>query len=472
MRPGRRSILRQMLALRQFFRRRYDYRNAFHFMDHQLCHAAETFFTSPFERAAILVMEASSEGETTLFARGEGRTLTKLDAIKYPDSIGLLYLCVTEYLGFKENSGEGKVMGLASYGQPTYREAFDKVLRMSPDGRIALDMSYFDVHLSKQDYITRKFIDLFGPRRPREGPMEQRHMDIAASLQAVTEEAGALFLRRLFSLHDVDNVCLTGGVALNSVMNGKLQDQWPNKQIYISPVPHDAGTSLGAALLLNATYNPDLSPFVPGFTPFMGPGYTDEEIEAVLRSKGLRYSRPEDPMKATAEALARQQIVGWFQGRMEAGPRALGCRSILADPRRAEMKDILNAKVKHRESFRPFAPSVLIEKASEYFETHGFPVPYMLKVFPVVPDKRQVIPAVTHVDGSARLQTIAREDNPLYWNLINEFYRLTGCPVVVNTSFNVRGQPIVCSPRDAVDCFLGTQIDVLSIGSFLVRKDA
>ena len=468
--PKRPSIFMDMLKVKNYFRKKYRYKNKFHFLDHQLCHCASSYYTSPFQRTAILLIEANSERETTLFGMGDNGLITKLKAIRYPNSIGLLYLCVTEYLGFKENSGEGKVMGLAPYGQPTFYNEFKQIIKNS-NGQIYLNMDYFDVHLKKETYVTQKFIQLFGPRRRPEDTIEKRHMDVAASLQKITEDICLNLANDLYAISNSENLCLAGGVALNSVMNGKLQKYSKFDNIFIPPMTNDVGTSLGAALYLKAIYNKKTADsFINNFTPYLGPEYSNEEIEHVLRSKKLNYYPSKDICKKIAEELTHGKIIGWFQGRMEVGPRALGNRSILADPRNTQMKDILNYKVKHREGFRPFAPSVLVEKANDYFDTKRLEVPFMLKVFSVRPERKAEIPAVVHADDTARLQTVCKRKNPLYWNLINEFYKLTNCPVILNTSFNVRGEPIVCNPVNAVDCFLKTKIDILAIGDFLVFK--
>jgi len=468
--PERPSIFFNMLKVEKRFRRKYGFRNKFHFLDHQMCHAASSYYTSSFDHSAIIILEANSEKETTLFGMGNGGDIRKMHTIKYPNSVGLLYLCVTEYLGFKENRDEGKVMGLAPYGQPLFYDEFKKIIKVTQGGRLWLDMSYFDVHLEKKTYVTHKFIQRYGPRRKPESLIEKRHMDIASSLQKAMEEICLCLVDHLYSITDTPNLCLAGGVALNSVMNGKLQELSKFDNIYIPPAPNDAGASIGAALLLGSVHNKNRDVFVKNFTPYLGPDFSDEYIEHILKSRGLNYTKLNHIARETAKVLAKRCIVGWFQGRMEAGPRALGNRSILVDPRNPKMKDILNQKVKHREGFRPFAPICLIEYAHRYFASNGLGEPFMLKVFKVLPDKKYKIPAVTHVDGTARLQTVKKTDNPLVWELIYNFYTMTDCPVLLNTSFNVRGEPIVCTPEDAVDCFLKTDIDVLSIGKYMVEK--
>jgi carbamoyltransferase len=466
------DIFRNMMNVKQELRRQIGYRGRFTFVNHHLAHMAGAYHLSGFDEAAILIIDANGEVATTSFGLGQQGRLQVIRAVNYPHSLGILYLCVTEYLGFKESSGEGKVMGLAAYGQPTYYEAFRNILRLGVDGQFFLDMSYFDVHLSKKNYITEKFLNIFGPRRLPESPIEPRHMDIAASLQKITEETGLYLARAIHRLTGQKNLCLAGGVALNSVMNGLIEREGPFERVFILPPANDAGTSLGAALELYARSGrePSIQSHYRtglGHCSF-GPAWSDEAIEADLRAVGLNYERPDRLERLVAQAIAAGQIIGWFQGRMEGGPRALGNRSILADPRDPTMKDILNQRVKHRESFRPFAPAVLLEKCPEYF-LDGRESPFMLKVYPVQPVAREKIPAVVHVDGTARVQTVSPANNARLYRLIQEFNALTGVPVILNTSFNVRGEPIVMSPRDAIECFRQTGIDILVLGDFLVR---
>jgi carbamoyltransferase len=363
-------------------------------------------------------------------------------------------------------------MGLAPYGDPeVYLPEFRKIVQLKPEGRFSLDLSYFHYHLyGRGHWVSDKFARIFGPPRRKGEPLERRHENVAAALQQITEEAGLHMVEYLHTVTGKGSLCIAGGVGLNSVMNGKILQQGLFDGLFIQPAANDAGTAVGAALWVHTCLLGLRRPPVMNHA-YWGPAFTNEEIKATLtRYNGrLTYRRLDDPARVGAEIIARGEILGWFQGRMEIGPRALGNRSILADPRRPDMKDILNARVKHRESFRPFAPSVLEERSGEYF-TVDHPSPFMILVFDVRPEKRALVPAITHVDGTGRVQTVSRETNPRYWTLIKEFERLTGVGVVLNTSFNVMGEPIVCQPQEAIECFLSTGIDRLIIGDYLVEK--
>ncbi len=470
---GRTDILRRMLGVKREFRT-LGFRGKFHYADHHAAHIASAFCPSGFDEAAVLIIDANGEAHTTLAARARGHRYEVLERIAYPHSLGLLYLCVTEYLGFKENSGEGKVMGLAPYGSPKYADDFAEILRLGPGFRLRLDMRYFDVHLGKQDYVTQRFIERFGPRRVPEGPFDDHHHDVAASLQAHTETIFLHLAAELARRTGLKRLCLAGGVALNGAANGRLVREGPFDEIYVQPAANDAGTALGGALLLHhfRLQRPGAQRHL-GHAAW-GPAWTAADVAAAIdrqrsRLDSVTIEALDTPAEHAARDIAAGRIVGWFQGRMEVGPRALGHRSILADPRQATMKDHLNARVKHREGFRPFAPAALEERAAEYFEIEG-PTPFMLKICPVRAEKRTEIPAVTHVDGSARLQTVNRDDSPLFHRLISAFAELSGTPVVLNTSFNVRGEPIVCSPDDALLCFAGTGIDVLYLEGTRLAK--
>jgi carbamoyltransferase len=443
-----------------------------HTVEHHAGHAASAFFLSPFDDAAILSMDAVGEWTTTWFGVGEGQTIRKLDEIGFPHSLGMLYGSVTEYLGFRFASDEGKVMGLAPYGDPeVFLPEFRKMVRLEPDGRYSLDMSYFDYHLyGRGRWVSDKFKQVFGPPRQKSEPIERRHEHVAAALQRVTEEVGLHMAEHLRRATGKQALCIAGGVGLNSVLNGKILEQGLFRDVFVQPAASDAGTAVGAALWVSIC-ELGLSRPHPMDQAYWGPGFTDEQIESVLaRYAGrLSYRRVEDPSRLGAEIIAGGEILGWFQGRMEFGPRALGNRSILADPRRPDMKDILNARVKHREPFRPFAPSVLEERTGEFF-TIDYPSPFMILVYDVRPEKRAVVPAITHVDGTGRVQTVSRRVNPRYWDLISAFEDLTGVGLVLNTSFNVMGEPIVCRPEEAIECFLTTGIDQLIIGDFHAQK--
>lgn len=466
------------------------------FAEHHQSHAASAFFASPFEDAAVLTMDGVGEWTTTSAAIGHGNRLEMTKEIHFPHSIGLLYSAFTYYLGFKVNSGEHKVMGLAPYGEAKYSDVIlDKLIDLKADGTFRLDMQYFD-YCTGLKMINEKFNELFGgpPRKPEE-PLTQKNMDLAASLQWVTEEVVLRLTRSLSSETGSKNLCLAGGVALNCVANGRVLRDGKFEKIYVQPAAGDAGGAVGAAL---AAYYMHLG--MPRRTngrdamsgSFLGPSYENGEIEQQLSAAGARFEKLDDSdlIVATVDALAAGKAVGWFQGRMEFGPRALGGRSILGDPRSVTMQQTLNLRVKYRESFRPFAPAVLREDVADWFEI-DCDSPYMLFVANVVKNKqrqmteeeqarfgidrlnvpRSEIPAVTHVDYSARIQTVDRETNPRFHELLSAFKARTGCPVLVNTSFNVRGEPIVCSPQDAFLCFMGTEIELLVIGNFILYKE-
>ncbi len=389
---------------------------------------------------------------------------------RVPHSLGHLYAAFTDYLGFMPFFDEWKVMGMSAYGQERYRMLFDDILRLTPDG-FRLNLEYFSFHTHGQrQWTSKKVLKVLGPKRAVKAEYDQRCFDIACSLQKAVERAGVHLANVLYARTKNKALCVTGGVALNCLMNKAIVEQTPFEEFFFQPVASDAGTSLGSALYYYHQVLKKPRRFVFEH-PYWGPEFSNEKIEEVLRAENLVYHRETNIARATAEKIAQGKIVGWFQGRMEAGPRALGCRSIVVDPRDPGMKDRLNARVKKREHFRPFAPSVIEEKASEYFILpKGQPSPYMILIADVVEGKKKVIPAVTHNDGTARFHTVRRATNPRYWDLINEFGKITGVPVLLNTSFN-ENEPIVCTPLDAVRCFLRTEFDVLSIGDFLVLKE-
>jgi carbamoyltransferase len=441
----------------------------FYFVEHHMAHAASCFFVSPFEESAILSVDSYGEKTTALMAYGKGHKIETVDKIEMPHSLGQLYSAVTQYLGFRTNSGEGKIMGLASYGQPAYEEQFRKIVKFLPGGRFELDLAYFEFYLKRPRKYSDKFVELFGPVRQGEHePITKRHEDIAASLQKITEDLMLHFAGHLKERTKSQNLCLAGGVVLNSVANGKVFKTGMFKEVFIHPAAHDPGTSLGGPLFVYHQLMNQPRKFVQ-IHDYWGPGYSDEEIEKILHISKLTGKKVENAERFCAEKLAENQIVGWFQGRMEFGPRALGNRSILANPCHPEMKDILNRWVKHREGFRPFAPSILAEKCGEYFDS-AYPSPFMLLVYDVLPEKRSVVPAITHVDNTGRVQTVTEEENPRYYRMIREFEKLTGVPIVLNTSFNIRGEPIVCSPQDALKCFFTTGMDYLIMGNWVIDK--
>lgn len=465
------------------------------FTEHHQSHAASAFFPSPFEKAAVMCLDGVGEWATTSVWLGEGNRLTAQWEIDFPHSLGLLYSAFTYYTGFKVNSGEYKLMGLAPYGEPKYVDLIlDHLLDLKEDGTFRLDMRYFN-YATGLTMTNRRFHNLFGgPPRSAETPLSQREMDIARSIQEVTEEVVLRLARTVKKELDVDHLCLAGGVALNCVANGRLLREGPFKDIWIQPAAGDAGGALGAALAVWHQYHD--GPRVADGTDkmagsYLGPQPTESEITTYLDSMGAKYTRLKDAALFTRVAglLADENVVGWCQGRMEFGPRALGGRSILGDPRSTKMQSVMNLKIKYRESFRPFAPSILAEKVSDCFDLEATS-PYMLIVAPVKKElripmtkaqqalfgieqlnvPRSELPAITHVDYSARVQTVHRETNPRYHGLLSAFEKKTGCPVLVNTSFNVRGEPIVSTPEDAYRCFMRTEMDYLVIEDFLLAK--
>ena len=466
------------------------------FSEHHLSHAASAFFSSPYDEAVILTLDGVGEWATTTISLGKHNKISILKEIYFPHSLGLLYSAFTYFLGFKVNSGEYKVMGLAPYGEPRFKDIIlEKLIDVKEDGSFRLNMDYFN-YATGLTMTNNKFAKLFNmKRRESENELSQIHMDIAASIQAVTEEIVLKITRFLFKEFKIPNLCMAGGVALNCVANGKILKDGLFKNIWIQPASGDAGGALGAA---QAFYYQELdnkrqilkNDSMKG--SYLGPQFTDDEVENELKNSGANYKKLnlDQIIKDTAKALSEEKAVGWFQGRMEFGPRSLGNRSIIADSRSEKMQKNLNLKVKYRESFRPFAPAVLFEKVSEWFEINS-ESPYMLIVADVKKSKqlqitneqknlfgidklnlkRSSIPSVTHVDYSARIQTVHQETNPTFYKLIEEFERITKYPVLVNTSFNVRGEPIVCSATDAFNCFMGTDLDVLVCNKFILYKE-
>ena len=472
------SLLKAPLHLRRIYRERgAKPRFKFHYVEHHRAHQASSFMVSPFDEAAILTVDGSGEISAATLGKGAGNTMEILGQINWPHSLGCLYAALTQYLGFHPSYDAGKVMGLTSYGDPSpYREEFEKMVRLKGANAFELDLSYFafqrngaNAHEPEIPWVSEKLYKVFGPPRGKDEPIEKRHMDIAAALQESVERVGLHLANHLHRVTKSRNLCIAGGVSLNSVMNGRILRETPFERVFIQPAAGDGGTSLGSALYVhNVVLKQPRCPRL--MTPYLGPEFTEAEMEEALKKNKLDSKRPDSIAKAAARLLADGKIVGWFQGRIEYGPRALGNRSVLADPRRAEMKDIINLKVKHRENFRPFAPAVLVEACGEYFD-HTHPAPFMLMVYNVLPGKRDVIPAVTHVDGTGRVQTVARNANPLYYELIEEFARLTSVPVILNTSLNDKGEPIVCRPNEAIHFYLKSQMDALAMGPFLVEKN-
>ena len=487
-------LLRQEL---ERFARDYDWESRLLFCEHHQSHAASAFFASPFDEAAILTMDGVGEWATTSVGIGRANTLQMTKEIHFPHSLGLLYSAFTYYTGFKVNSGEYKVMGLAPYGEPRFAQTIlDHLVDLKPDGSFQLDQDYFD-YCTGLRMTNDRFDALFGgPARRPDELLTQRHMDLAASVQAVTEEVVTRLARGVADDTGAKNLCLAGGVALNCVANGKLLRDACFERLWVQPAAGDAGGALGAALAayyLHRNAPRTLANTLDGMQgSYLGPAFSQHDVERRLTEAGAVFDLMDEPslLDATTAALTEEKAVGWFQGRMEFGPRALGNRSILADPRSPSMQKTLNLRVKYRESFRPFAPSVLREDTQDWFEIDA-DSPYMLLVADVVKARRRVmtseedalfgidklnvarseIPAVTHVDYSARLQTVHRETNPRYHALLSVFKAKTGCPVLVNTSFNVRGEPIACTPEDAFRCFMGSEIEVLVAGDCFLRKE-
>ncbi len=478
------------------FDENFDWQNKLLFAEHHQSHAASAFFPSPFEDAVVLTMDGVGEWATTSVAMGSGNRLDMVKEIHFPHSLGLLYSAFTYYTGFKVNSGEYKVMGLAPYGEPKYKDLIlEKLMDVKEDGSFRLDQSYFD-YCSGLRMTNTKFDELFGgPARASEELLTQKHMDLAASVQAATEEIVLRLTRGLAKETGSKNLCLAGGVALNCVANGKVLRDGAFENVWVQPAAGDAGGALGAALAAHYLFKEQPRSVNGGDAmqgAYLGPAYEQAEIEDRLRAAGAHFKSVDEAsmIDETAKALEAGKAVGWFQGRMEFGPRALGGRSILGDPRSPSMQKTLNLRVKYRESFRPFAPSALRDRVADWFEIDS-DSPYMLMVADVVESRRREmtddekalfgieklnvprseIPAVTHVDYSARIQTVHADTNPRYHALLSRFNELTGCPVLVNTSFNVRGEPIVCTPEDAFRCFMGSDIEVLVVGNAILTKD-
>jgi len=452
----------------QSFIKRWGYRGRAVNVGHHLAHAASAFFASPFDSAAVLTLDRGGDFLSTTVGRGKGNKLTIEREVRNPDSLGEVYTAITWYLGFLPNCDEGKVMGLAPYGRDRLAAEFKDLIQLTPDGLFKVNLEWFRYQL-EGGYLSKRFIERWGPPRAPKSELTPHHEDIAYALQDVTEEAGLHVTRALHAATGETNLALAGGVALNSVMNARLLNETPFEDIFVQASAGDAGNALGAALYV--WHHLMDKPREWSMThPFLGPEPTDADYRrAVENSADLGWREVADPAAEAAKMIADGKIVGWFSGRAEIGPRALGARSILADPRRAEMKDIVNARVKHREGFRPFAPAVLHEDGHEYFEDYHLN-PFMLLVLPVRPDKRGAIPAVTHVDGTGRLQSVTQDGFGQFYRLISEFKALTGVPVVLNTSFNIMGEPIVNRPEEAIHDFLNTGMDALFVGPYLTEK--
>ncbi len=487
--------LKEKLFMRGTIRRELGFKGEVLFATHHLSHAAAAFLPSPYEEAAIVTVDGVGEWATTAYGVGRGNQVELLQQINFPHSLGLLYSAFTYFTGFRVNSGEYKLMGLAPYGDPTFVDVIKReLIDLREDGSFRLNMKYFD-YCAGLRMTNRRFAALFGgPARKPESKITQREMDLAKSVQVVTEEIMLNIARHARKVTGMKHLTIAGGVGLNCVANGRVLREGPFEDIWIQPCSGDGGNALGAALF--AWHQLLGNPRVPNprlqKASYLGPAYSDDEIEAYLKEEGIPYTRVReaDLADTVADIISHEKVAGWFQGRMEFGPRALGARSIVGDPRSREMQSVLNLKIKFRESFRPFAPSVMADRADECFDLRGHESPYMLLVADVRHDRlrtlsaeekaaqgfdklrvvRSDLPAITHVDNSARIQTVARADNPRFYDLMEAFYRKTGCPTIINTSFNVRGEPIVCTPKEAYTCFMRTHMDYLILGTCVLDK--
>ncbi|MEK7592923.1 MAG: carbamoyltransferase N-terminal domain-containing protein, partial [Patescibacteria group bacterium] len=463
------------LEMKKVLKKEIGYVGEVSYVRHHEAHMASSYFLSPFSDAVLLSLDCVGEWATTMTGVAKGKTMTLEKEVRFPHSLGLLYSTITSFLGFSVNESEYKVMGLAAFGDPkVFRDQFRTLVQTNDDGSFALNMKYFDFIAGERMY-TQEMPELFGvaPRSANDR-MKAVYENIAAGLQERLEEIVISLLRKLYVQYKIPRLCLSGGVALNSVLNGKITKNTPFTDVFIPPDPGDGGASLGAALFYWNCLQKKKSEIV--FSPYLCPSFPDEQIEEAIKQSGLSFTRlsREALLDSVSTALKEKKVVGWFQGRMEWGPRALGNRSILASPLDGNMKELINKKVKHREPFRPFAPVVRIEDVNKYFvapKKRSRPEEWMLEVYPFTEEGKKSAPATVHVDGTGRLQTVRREGNPLYYDLITSFGEKTGIPILLNTSFNVAGEPIVCTPKDALSCFLGTDIDMLVIGSFLVRKN-
>jgi carbamoyltransferase len=463
------SWLDERLAMPLALKKELGYDGQVLFIKHHLSHAASAFLVSPFDKAAIMTADGLGEWAAMSLGAGSGRDIKIMQEVLYPNSLGLVYTAVTTYLGFEALTGEGKVMGLAAYGEPRYLDKFKAMIIVKPDGSFMVDESFFGFNRGSRMY-SRKFIKTLGaPRRPQD-KIEQRHCDIAASLQKFTEDTLILIANNLYAKTGLDRLCLAGGVFLNCVANSRILESTPFKEVFVQPAAGDSGGALGTAAYIYHSILKNERNYIMN-DAYLGPAYTGREMKRALVNAGADFKEftTRELPGYIARRISEGKIVGWFQGRMEFGPRALGNRSILADPRNPQMKGLLNSKVKKRESFRPYAPAVLEERAGDFFEGKQFS-PFMVLANRVKDDKTAVIPAVTHADRTARVQVINRDINPGLWQLVKEFDYLTGVPILINTSFNLKGEPIVCSPEDAISCFKRSLMDCLVLGNYVAEK--
>jgi carbamoyltransferase len=459
------------LTLQLSLKNNINFDGGIFFIKHHLSHAASAFLPSSFERAAIITADGVGEWATTTLSSGAGNNIDIIKEITYPDSLGLLYTAVTTYLGFRPLSGEGKVMGLAAHGEPEYLNKFNEIVSIKSDGSYKLDNSYFGFNKGTRIY-SNKWLKTFGTAREAGSQITARDCNMAATLQKFTEKILLQIARYIHGLTNIDNLCLAGGLFLNCVANTRILEETPFKEVFIQPAAGDSGGGMGAALYLyNSLLGNDRNFVLDNV--YLGPEFSSNYINRRLHQKNISYRTfptERELLKFIAKEIYNEKIVGWFQGRMEFGPRALGNRSILANPRNPDMKNILNNKVKKRETFRPYAPVVTLDRASDYFEM-DYPSPFMLLAPRVRPDKMNIIPAVTHCDATARVQTVTEPSNGILWRLLKEFEIISGVPVLLNTSFNLKDEPIVCSPEDAIDSFNRSNMDLLVLGNFVISQD-
>lgn len=463
------SWLQDRLIMPLMFKKELGFEGKVLFIKHHLSHAASAFLVSPFEEAAILTADGVGEWATTTFGVGKGNDIKIFKEIHFPDSLGLLYTTVTTYLGFEALEGEGKVMGLTAYGKPNYIDRFRKIVKVNSDGSYRIDLRFFGFNTGYRMYNDR-FVKVFGKDRKSADKIEQRHCDIAASLQKFIEETVILIARNLYSQTGMEKLCLAGGLFLNCVLNHKILEETPFKKVFVQPASGDSGGALGVAAYIYNNLLRNRRDYVMD-NAYLGPEFSSDNIRRVLINQNLNFKELEysELVSYIAKKIAEDKIVGWFQGRMEFGPRALGNRSILANPCNPNVKEVLNSKVKKREPFRPYAPAVLEERAEEFFKLKDTS-PFMLLAPLVRDEKKESIPGVTHMDGTARVQTVSKKINPKFWDLIHEFENITGIPMLVNTSFNLKGEPIVNSPEDAFNTFSKSEMDMLVLGNFILTK--
>jgi len=461
--------LEERLILPLLLKKELGYEGKTLFIKHHLSHAASSFLVSPFEKAAIFTADGVGEWGTMSLGIGQGKDINILKEIYFPDSLGLFYTAITTYLGFEALTGEGKIMGLAAYGKPHYLNKFKEMVTVRPDGSFKINQGFFGFNKGSRMY-SNKLVKILGRARSPQDKIEQRHCDIASSLQKFTEDTLIAIARDFYRETKIDKLCLAGGLFLNCVANSKVLENTPFKEVFIQPAAGDSGGALGAASYIYHSILGNDRKYVMHDT-YLGPDFSPNQTKRALLNNGINFEELNDYelVRYVAKQISQDKIIGWFQGRMEFGPRALGNRSILANPRNPLMKDLLNEKVKKRESFRPYAPAVLEEKVTDFFKAKQFS-PFMLLAADVQGDKKKIIPAVTHIDGSARVQLVNKNTNLRFWQLIKEFENLTGVPLVINTSFNLKGEPIVCTPQDAISCFKRSQMDCLVLGNYIVEK--